>query len=62
MQLDTWIAIHADNTAHIVIGHHELGQGISTTLLQIAAEELDLDMAQVKSMPLETGEDAESGR
>ena len=54
-QIDSWIAIHADNTATIFIGHHELGQGISTTLLQIAAEELDLDMSQVKSVPLETG-------
>lgn len=38
-RLDTWVAIHADNTATIFIGHHELGQGISTSLLQIAAEE-----------------------
>jgi nicotinate dehydrogenase subunit B len=60
-QLDTWIAIHADNTATIFIGHHELGQGISTSLLQIAAEELDLDMSQVKSVPLETGKTPNQG-
>ena len=60
-QIDSWIAIHADNTATIFIGHHELGQGISTTLLQIAAEELDLDMAQVKSVPLETGKTPNQG-
>ena len=60
-QIDTWIAIHADNTATIFIGHHELGQGISTSLLQIAAEELDLDMAQVKSVPLETGKTPNQG-
>jgi nicotinate dehydrogenase subunit B len=60
-QIDTWIAIHADNTATIYIGHHELGQGISTTLLQIAAEELDLDMSQVKSVPLETGKTPNQG-
>jgi CO/xanthine dehydrogenase Mo-binding subunit len=60
-QIDSWIAIHADNTATIFIGHHELGQGISTTLLQIAAEELDLDMAQVKSIPLETGKTPNQG-
>lgn len=54
-QIDSWIAIHSDNTATIFIGHHELGQGITTTLLQIAAEELDLDMSQVKSVQLETG-------
>lgn len=60
-QIDTWIAIHADNTATIFIGHHEIGQGISTSLLQIAAEELDLDMAQVKSVPLETGKTPNQG-
>jgi len=37
-KLDTWLAIHADNTATIFIGFVELGQGCSTALLQIAAE------------------------
>ena len=60
-QLDTWIAIHGDNTATVFIGHCELGQGVTTTLLQIAAEELDLDMSQVKSIGLRNGEDAEPG-
>ena len=53
-QLDTWLAIHADNTATIYIGFAELGQGASTALLQVAAEELDLDMNQVKSVQLDT--------
>ena len=60
-RLDTWIAIHADNTATIIHGHHELGQGISTTLLQIAADELDLDMSQVTDLPLETGKTPNQG-
>ena len=53
-RLDTWIAIHADNTATIFIGFVELGQGSSTALLQLAAEELDLAMTQVKSIRLES--------
>jgi nicotinate dehydrogenase subunit B len=53
-QVDTWLAIHADNTATIYIGFAELGQGASTALLQVAAEELDLDMSQVKSVQLDT--------
>jgi nicotinate dehydrogenase subunit B len=53
-QIDTWLAIHADNTATIYIGFAELGQGNSTALLQIAAEELDLDMSQLKSVRLDT--------
>ena len=52
--IDTWIAIHADNTATVYIGFADLGQGASTALLQIAAEELDLDMSQVKSVGLDT--------
>jgi nicotinate dehydrogenase subunit B len=53
-QIDSWIAIHADNTATVFIGFAELGQGCSTALLQIAAEELDLGMNQVKTVGLDT--------
>ncbi len=53
-QIDTWLAIHADNTATIYIGFAELGQGNSTALLQVAAEELDMDMSQLKSVRLDT--------
>ena len=53
-QIDTWIAIHADNTATVYIGFAELGQGASTALLQVAAEELDLDLTQVKTVQLDT--------
>jgi nicotinate dehydrogenase subunit B len=53
-RLDTWLAIHADNTATIYMGFVELGQGSSTALLQIAAEELDMAMSQVKSVRVET--------
>ena len=50
--IDTWIAIHADNTATIYLGKGEFGQGNTTGLLQMAAEELDFDMSQVRSVPL----------
>jgi CO/xanthine dehydrogenase Mo-binding subunit len=53
-QLDTWLAIHADNTATVYIGFAELGQGCSTALPQIAAEELDLDLNQVTTVRLDT--------
>ncbi len=52
--IDTWLAIHADNTATIYIGFAELGQGGSTALLQIAAEELDLEMGQLRTVRLDT--------
>ena len=53
-QIDTWLAVHADNTATIFIGYVELGQGSTTSLLQIAAEELDLAMSQVSTIRLDT--------
>ena len=53
-QIDTWLAIHSDNTATVYIGFAELGQGNSTALLQIAADELDMDMSQVKTVRLDT--------
>src|SRR5208282_5094399 len=53
-QVDTWLAIHADNTATVYIGFAELGQGNSTALLQVAAEELDLEMSQLKTVRLDT--------
>ncbi len=53
-QIDTWLAIHADNTATVYIGYVELGQGSTTSLLQISAEELDLDMSQVSTIRLDT--------
>ena len=53
-QIDTWLAIHSDNTATVYIGFAELGQGNSTALLQVAAEELDLEMSQVKTVRLDT--------
>ena len=52
--IDTWIAIHGDNTATVYIGKGEFGQGNTTGLLQMAAEELDLDMSQVRSVQLDT--------
>ena len=52
--VDTWIAIHADNTATIYTGKCELGQGNQTGLLQVAAEELDLGMHQVRTIRLDT--------
>lgn len=53
-QIDSWIAIHQDNSATVFIGFAELGQGCSTALLQVAAEELDLSMDQVRTAGLDT--------
>jgi CO/xanthine dehydrogenase Mo-binding subunit len=51
-EVDSYIAIHADNTATIYSGYVELGR--TTALRQIAAEELDLDLEQVKTATVDT--------
>jgi nicotinate dehydrogenase subunit B len=53
-QIDSWIAVHGDNTASVAFGKIELGQGTWTGLLQIAGEELDLPMEQLKMVPQDT--------
>jgi CO/xanthine dehydrogenase Mo-binding subunit len=53
-QIDSWLQINPDNTATIFHGRVELGQGSTTGLLQIAAEELDLDFSQVESARADT--------
>ncbi len=53
-QVDTWLAIHADNTATLYTGFAELGQGNTLALMQVAAEELDLEMDQIFTAPLDT--------
>jgi CO/xanthine dehydrogenase Mo-binding subunit len=42
------VRIEADGTVSIAVGKVELGQGISTALAQIAAEELGVDLSKVK--------------
>src|SRR5690606_4865867 len=53
-RIDTWLAIHADNTATLYIGYVELGQGTTTALPQIAAEELDLALEQITTAQHDT--------
>src|SRR5262244_1172811 len=52
--IDSWIAVHADNTATVYLGKGEFGQGNTTGLLQMAGEELDLDMSQLRWVQLDT--------
>jgi CO/xanthine dehydrogenase Mo-binding subunit len=59
--IDSWIALHADNTATLYFGKCELGQGNSTGLLQIAGEELDLDISQLSAVRLDTNVTPDQG-
>src|SRR6185503_304951 len=59
--VDSWLAVHADNTATVFFGKCELGQGNTTGLLQIVGEELDLDMGQLSAMRLDTNVTPDQG-
>jgi nicotinate dehydrogenase subunit B len=52
--LDSWIRINVDGTITVFTGKAELGQGIGTALLQIAAEQLDADPAALKLVTADT--------
>jgi nicotinate dehydrogenase subunit B len=41
-QLDSWIAIHEDNTATFYVGKTDCGQGTGTAFRQMMADELDI--------------------
>jgi nicotinate dehydrogenase subunit B len=42
-QLDSWIAIHEDNTATFYVGKTDCGQGTGTSFRQMMSDELDID-------------------
>ncbi|HWE80965.1 MAG TPA: molybdopterin cofactor-binding domain-containing protein [Gaiellaceae bacterium] len=46
--IDSWLVINEDNTASLKLGKVELGQGSMTGLLMVAAEELNMDMSQMR--------------
>jgi CO/xanthine dehydrogenase Mo-binding subunit len=52
--VDTWIVLHSDNTASILTGQAEIGQGSMTGMMQIAAEELSMDLSQLKFVSPDT--------
>jgi nicotinate dehydrogenase subunit B len=59
--LDSWIRIDADGTITVFTGKAELGQGIKTALLQVAAEQLDADFARLTIVTADTGRTANEG-
>jgi nicotinate dehydrogenase subunit B len=52
--LDAWIRIDADNRITVFTGKAELGQGIKTALLQVAAEELQVAPARLALVTADT--------
>jgi nicotinate dehydrogenase subunit B len=53
-QIDSWIVVNSDNSVSVKLGKVELGQGSMTGLLMIAAEELGMDISQMRPITNDT--------
>ena len=53
-RLAQWLKFHVDGYVEVFSGKVEIGQGIVTALAQIAAEELDVALDQVRMVPAST--------
>src|SRR6478735_2250989 len=60
-RLDRWVAVRPDGVIEIRTGKVEIGQGIISTLAQIAAEELDVDYTRIRMIPADTGHSPNEG-
>src|SRR5437660_7032169 len=52
--LDAWLRVGADGRITVFTGKAELGQGIKTAILQIAAEQLAVDMNAIELVTADT--------
>ncbi|CAA0093479.1 Nicotinate dehydrogenase subunit B [Starkeya nomas] len=59
--LDAWIRIEPNGNATVFTGKAELGQGIRTALMQVAAEELKLPIARLTLITADTGRTPNEG-
>jgi len=59
--LDAWIRIGADNAVTVFTGKAELGQGIKTALLQVAAEELQVHPGRIRLVTADTARTPNEG-
>ena len=59
--LDAWIRIDSDGKITVFTGKAELGQGIRTALIQVAAEELDVMPAHIALVTADTARTPDEG-
>jgi nicotinate dehydrogenase subunit B len=59
--LDSWIRVGADGKITVLTGKAELGQGIKTALMQIAAEQLDVEFERLTLVTADTALTANEG-
>ena len=60
-RLEGWIAVAEDNSVTVYTGKAELGQGILTALAQIAAEEMDVGLEQIRMVSASTARSPDEG-
>src|SRR6201994_1412307 len=60
-RLSSWIKFAADGQVTVSPGKVEIGQGIVTALAQIAADELDVDIARVRMVRASTAASPNEG-
>ncbi len=60
-RLDAWIRVDAQGAVTLFTGKAELGQGIRTALLQLAAEELDVALEAITLVTADTARTANEG-
>ena len=59
--LSQWVRVRADGGIDVQVGKVELGQGILTALAQVAAEELEVSVGQVRMVPADTERGPDEG-
>src|SRR2546422_6704193 len=60
-KLAQWLRVHRDGTVSIFSGKVEIGQGISTALAQIAAEELGITPERIRMVAADTAVSPDEG-
>lgn len=60
-RLDRWLSINADGTVTLTAGKVEIGQGILTALIQMTAEELEIDVSRIRLKPASTAFSPDEG-
>jgi len=60
-RLSTWLQVGEDGTVWLRVGKVELGQGIHTALIQLAADELDVPVERVRLHPTNTAAAPDEG-
>lgn len=54
--LDAWVRFERDGRVTVLTGKAEIGQGVTTALAMIAAEELDVDPARIDVRTADTAD------